>query len=131
MSEVRVIDDSDEIWHCQCHNRKFRYLKEGQYVRIRGATLMYHDKDYERTFGLRPFSNILCLPYPCQLAQDMLFDEHNETLQFELKQLSSRSTIMHPIMASQITEPKLRYTVISNLKDLTEKAVKGESIDPE
>ena len=85
VSELRVIDDSDEIWHCQANNYKFRHLREGYYVRIRAATLMYHDKDYERTFGLRAFSNILCLPYPCQLAQDMLFDEFNETRQFEVK----------------------------------------------
>lgn len=79
---MRVIDDSGEIWHCQLHNIKFRFLKEGLYVRIRGATLQYHEKSY-RTFGLRNYSNIINLPYPCKLAQDMMFDEPSEKAAFE------------------------------------------------
>lgn len=34
-SEIRVIDDSNEIWHAQVLNQKFKWLREGQYVRIR------------------------------------------------------------------------------------------------
>jgi hypothetical protein len=34
-SECRVIDSSNEIWHVQVLNQKFKWLKEGHYVRIR------------------------------------------------------------------------------------------------
>jgi hypothetical protein len=80
--EMRVIDDSGEIWHCQVHTNKFRFLKEGLYVRIRGGTLQHHSKMH-RTFGLRSFSNIINLPYPCKLAQDMMFDEASEKGAYE------------------------------------------------
>ena len=76
-SEVRLLDNSDQIWHCSVLNLKYRWLRQGQYVRIRAATLQNHAKGYERFFGLKSYSNILCLPYPCKLAQDMFFDEHN------------------------------------------------------
>lgn len=52
---------------------KFRWLKEGQYVRIRGASLEHHDK-YERTVGLKNYSNIMTLPYPSLLARNMKVD---------------------------------------------------------
>ena len=68
-SEMRVIDSSNEIWHAQVYNIKYRYLREGSYVKIRGCTLHnFVNKGYERTFGMRPFSNILTLPYPSMLA---------------------------------------------------------------
>jgi hypothetical protein len=78
---MRVIDDS-EIWNCQIQTNRFRYLKEGQYVRIRGGSLLHH-RGYERTFGLNAYSNIIILPYPCKLAQDMMFDEVSARNAFE------------------------------------------------
>ncbi len=66
---MRMIDDANEIWHCHVYNNKYRNLKEGQYVRIRACSLMnFGNKGYEKTFGFRPQSNILALPYPCKLA---------------------------------------------------------------
>lgn len=85
-SELRVIDDSNEIWHTQIYNVKYPLLREGNYVRIRACTLYnFSNKGYERTFGLRPQSNILTLPYPCKLAQDMIFDEFSAKNEFEVK----------------------------------------------
>lgn len=85
-SEMRVIDDSNEIWHCQVYNAKYRGLCEGQYVRIRGCTLHnFANKGYEKTFGLRNFSNILALPYPSYLAQEMMFDEMATKAEFEVQ----------------------------------------------
>lgn len=64
-SELRVIDDSNQIWHCHVHHMKYRFLREGQYVRIRSATLEHHSKCADgRSFGLKNHSNILSLPYP-------------------------------------------------------------------
>ena len=81
-SEIRVIDDSGEIWHSSIYNVKYRSIKEGQYIRIRAASLVNH-KGYSKTFGMRPYSNILTLPYPCKLAQGMMFDEVAESKGFE------------------------------------------------
>lgn len=52
---------------------KYIWVREGQVVRIRAATLENHDK-YDRVFGLKGHSNILSLPYPSLLAKDMKFD---------------------------------------------------------
>ena len=34
-SECRVIDNSNEIWHMQILNQKYKDIREGQVVRIR------------------------------------------------------------------------------------------------
>jgi hypothetical protein len=39
-SEMRVIDASNEIWHCNVFHKKFSLLRKGQYVRIRAGTLL-------------------------------------------------------------------------------------------
>ena len=104
-SEMRVIDDSNELWHCQIYNNKYRWLREGQYVRIRGCTLYnFANKGYEKTFGLRSYSNILSLPYPSYLAQEMMFDEVSAKAEFEVQQLSSNSIMMHPVTVSTIKD---------------------------
>jgi len=87
-SEARFIDNSGQVWHLCFMHFWFKWLRQGQYVRIRGATLANHHKEYVQTIGLKPQSNILSLPYPCQLAQDMFFDDVNETKAFERTQLS-------------------------------------------
>ena len=74
-SEMRVMDQSGEFWHVNTYNRKYKNLRQGQYIRIRAGTLVNHHKGYDKTFGLRAYSNILVLPYPCKLADDMVFDE--------------------------------------------------------
>jgi hypothetical protein len=84
-SEMRVIDQTNQIWHVNTFNRKYQTLRQGQYVRIRAGTLVNHSKGYERTFGLRPYSNILALPFPCKLAEDMIFDEIAQHKEFEVK----------------------------------------------
>lgn len=52
---------------------KYRWVREGQVVRIRSATLEHHDK-YDRVFGDKKYSNILSLPYPSLIAKDMKYD---------------------------------------------------------
>jgi len=72
-SEMRVIDESGELWHASVYNVKYQSIREGQYVKIRAASLANHS-GYSKTFGMRPYSNILSLPYPCKLAESMMFD---------------------------------------------------------
>jgi hypothetical protein len=81
---MRCVDESGSLWHSQPFNAKYRLLKQGDYVRIRAATLSSHSTGYERTFGMRHYTNILLLPASCKLAQDMMFDEVNEQKAFEV-----------------------------------------------
>jgi hypothetical protein len=72
-SEIRVVDDSNQIWFTQVFTAKYRKIQEGNFVRIRGATLEHHE-EYDNCFGLKPQSNILNLPYPCKMAKDVNVD---------------------------------------------------------
>jgi hypothetical protein len=82
-SEIRIIDDSGEIWHADTYNLKYKHLQQGQFVRIRSATLSTHI-GYERTLGMKVYTNILILPNSCKLVNEMLFDEISESKVFEL-----------------------------------------------
>lgn len=86
-TEMRVIDGGNELWTCQVYNRKNMWLREGAYIRIRGASIQdyYGKTGYERYFGLTLFSNILVLPMPCKLVEDMQFDEETACAQFEVQ----------------------------------------------
>lgn len=67
-NELRVIDDSNEVWFTEVYISRFRWLKEGQYVKIKTANVYEHGP---RFFSLRFASNILSLPFNCQIARTM------------------------------------------------------------
>ncbi len=77
-------------------------------MRIRSATLSNHI-GYEKTIGMKVYTNILILPNSCKLVNDLLFDEVSEARNFEINQLLQKETLMHPIIVSRITD-----TVLSN-----------------
>ena len=129
---MRIIDQSGEIWHSSTFNQKYTQLREGQFVRVRLATLSNHSRGYINTFGMRSYSNILTLPYPCKLAEDMLFDDIAQKSQFEVQQLTKNSILQHPIIISQINDPKLAWAPVTYLstllKDKEESKTKGGQV---
>ena len=98
--EARVIDESKQIWHCSLLSMKYRYVREGQFIRVRGATLANHSK-YSNTFGLKPSSNIMTLPYPCMLAQKMELNPQVK-YDFEKSTFAQKDVIMHPVIVSAV-----------------------------
>lgn len=120
-SECRVIDQSNEIWHMQILNQKYKDIKEGQVVRIRQATLQNH-KNYNRVFGLKSHSNISSLPSHCKLAQEMQVDEKNEQFNFEASILTQKSLLnaplAHPIIISKNYDESLSQREFVTLKQL-------------
>ena len=44
-SDVRVLDESNEIWFTEIFNRKFKWLREGQYVKIKSASVYDQEKE--------------------------------------------------------------------------------------
>ena len=84
-------------------------------MRIRSANLEHYDK-YENTFGLKPYSNILTLPFPCLIAKNMKIDfEANKDLNRELLKLDK---IMHPVLTSYISAPKLQKLPMRSLEKI-------------
>ncbi len=105
-AELRLLDDSNEVWFCQHPYSHMRGLFEGQYVRIRSANLESHHK-LDRTFGLKKHSNIMSLPYPCKLATDMKLDDTQKiTADLDAKLLKA-ARVEHPVIATSITDDKL------------------------
>ena len=115
-SELRVMDDSNQFWTCHIHNMKYRFLREGQYVKIRGATLEHHEKSASgRSFGLKNYSNIMSLPYPSKLAQGMKIDVAALTKDFEREQLLLDTLNLHPIIVTRVTNEKYAHLPITSL----------------
>lgn len=89
-------------------------------MRIRAATLDHYDK-YERTFGLKHYSNILSLPFPCLLAKHMLFDEASLMKSLDRQLLTQKEMIKHPVKISHVERPKQEeFLPFRNLEQLLE-----------
>ncbi len=70
MYEVRVIDESNEIWFTEVYPSKFKWLREGQIVKIKNASL-YDQVKATQKFSLRYSSNILTIPSESQTVKMM------------------------------------------------------------
>lgn len=117
-SEIRCIDSSNEIWHCQIMNLKYKWLAEGQYIRVRQATIQNH-KSYHRVFGIKSHTNIMSLPHPCKIAEEMHFQEEQLSKQMDLELLNNHSEVMqHPVVISKVKDSSL---LLEGLSKLTEK----------
>lgn len=82
-------------------------------MRIRQASLEHYDK-YEKTFGLKSFSNILSLPYPSLAARNMKIDQQEAMKKLD-RQLLQGDVIIHPIIVSHITDPEYKNQPIKSL----------------
>lgn len=129
-SEIRVIDSSNEIWHAQILTQKFKWLREGQYVRIRQATLQNH-KNYNRVFGLKLHSNILALPEICRLSSEMSLNDEQHNKKYEYEALTKTpdghkgvvGVLPHPIIVTRLDNSKDdngQELPLSNLMQLVE-----------
>ncbi len=116
-TELRLLDDSGEVWFCQGSFNKFRCLWEGAYVRIRSANLESHHK-IEKTFGMKPHSNILILPYPCKLAQEINLEESFKAVKILDAKLFKAARVEHPVIATEITDEKLKQRRISTFDQI-------------
>ena len=118
-SEIRVLDASNEIWHAQILNQKFKWLQEGQVVRIRQASLQNH-KSYDRVFGLKSSSNILVLPEPSVIVSEMMIEEKDLIANYEMNELTRLecSDLKHPVLISEIEKKEDRDLHLSSLLQL-------------
>lgn len=69
-SEISVKDNEETTWTTAVSTFKFRWLREGQVVKIKHASLVGTEKDSHH-FVLKSMSNILSLPKGCKVQQDM------------------------------------------------------------
>ena len=124
-SELRLLDGSGEVWFCQGYTGRFRYIWEGVYIRIRAASLENTHK-LQNTISLKQHSNILLLPYPCKLAQEMeLVEGYKALTQLDASTLKA-AKFEHPVIATEITDEKLKNKKISNFDRIAACKKEGE-----
>ena len=101
-SEMRVMDCSNEIWHCQILNNKYKGLAAGMYIRVRQATIQNH-KNYQNTFGFKVTSNIMVLPDKCKIGQEMKMndDKMNKGCDVALLSEGGNGPMGHPVLLSK------------------------------
>jgi hypothetical protein len=92
---------------------KYRWLREGQIVRIRSATLENYEKAFQ-TFGLKAYSNILSLPYPSFIGKNLKIAQ-NEAMKELDHNLIAEDYITHPVVATHITNPDYKKLPIVTL----------------
>lgn len=74
MSEVRVLDESNEVWFTEIYMKKFKWLREGQVVMIKNAFV--NDQQLgSKQLSLSYSSNILTMPSDSKIAREMTMDE--------------------------------------------------------
>lgn len=70
-SLLEVTDSSvKEPWSCKIYTTKYRWLREGQFVRLNHASL-FNIEMGKREFSLRFAGNILTVPAEAKISEDI------------------------------------------------------------
>ncbi len=70
-SEVSFIDQSGEIWQAEIYTGKFRWLREGQIVKVKGAS-KYRQCDGSRRLFMKFSTNVLTIPNDMKVAEGLI-----------------------------------------------------------
>jgi hypothetical protein len=70
--EIRMLDNSDEIWYAEVFQPKFRWLRSGQLVKVKAANVVDQEK---QMLELKWASNILTIPNNFYITRQMKADE--------------------------------------------------------
>ena len=79
-SEVSFIDMTGEIGYAEVYTNKFRWLREGQVVKIKGASKF---KQTEGNLLIKYSTNILTIPAEMKIAEELLELEVSKSLHKE------------------------------------------------
>ncbi len=79
-SEVSFMDMSGDIGYAEVYTNKFRWLREGQVVKIKGASKF---KQTEGNLLIKYSTNILTIPSDMKIAEELLDLEPAKFLQRE------------------------------------------------
>ncbi len=79
-SEVSFMDMSGDIGYAELYTNKFRWLREGQVVKIKGASKF---KQAEGNLLIKYSTNILTIPSDMKIAEELLDLEPAKFLQRE------------------------------------------------
>lgn len=105
MSEIRVVDESNEVWCTQIYTSKYKWLREGQLVKIRGVNRNERELA-SKEFCLRFASNIITIPSESQLERALKINSDKAIIQAdrEIIQQAEDRKVAHPFIATHITD---------------------------
>ena len=78
----RMVDESNEIWFTQVFQPKYKWVREGQYVRVKGASVVGQEKE-SKVLTLRWASNILSIPPGSKITHLMSINEKKAMIEAE------------------------------------------------
>ncbi len=113
---MRVVDESGEVWFCKVYTKKFKWIREGQTVKIRGASV-YDQVAGSRQFSLKFASNILTLPTGSKLEINVDIRQAMIDSDREILSSAKGTQLSHPVIASHTSESLPLSRLETALKD--------------
>lgn len=101
-NEVSFIDQSLQIWYAEIYPGKFKWLREGQFVKVKGASKYKQVDPY--TLGLKFSSNILTLPSDSKIVESLKNLNIDECLKVNAQLMLADENLQHNIIATRISE---------------------------
>lgn len=78
-SEVSFIDQSEQIWKAEVYTGKYRWLREGQIVKVKGAS-KFRQAEGSKMLFMKFSTNILTIPSDMKVAEGLMELEITEAL---------------------------------------------------
>lgn len=100
-SEVTFIDQSEQIWQAEVYTGKYRWLREGQVVKVKGAS-KFRQADGSRKLFMKFSTNILTIPSDMKVAEGLMELDLSEALAKEAKSVLKSAEISHNVIATTI-----------------------------
>lgn len=114
-SEVSFIDVSQQIWYAEVYTNKFRWLREGQIVKVKGASKF---KQAEGNLFMKFSTNILTIPADMKIAEDLFELDSSKSLHKEAKALLKNEEGTHKILATDINDLQIKGLPLSKLETI-------------
>jgi hypothetical protein len=100
-SEVSFMDMSGDIGYAEVYTNKFRWLREGQVVKIKGASKF---KQTEGNLLIKYSTNILTIPSDMKIAEELLDLEPSKSLKKEAQAVMKNADDVHKLLATEIND---------------------------
>jgi hypothetical protein len=114
-SEVSFMDMSGDIGYAEVYTNKFRWLREGQVVKIKGASKF---KQAEGNLLIKYSTNILTIPSDMKIAEELLDLEPAKFLQREAQAVLKNADDGHKLLATEINDQLIKSLPLTKLENV-------------
>ncbi len=114
-SEVSFMDESGDIGYGEVYTNKFRWLREGQVVKIKGASKF---KQTEGNLLIKYSTNILTIPSDMKIAEELLELEPSKSLKREAQAVLKNTDEVHKLLATEINDQLIKSLPMTKLENV-------------